>query len=347
MLKYTLKVIEIRQETQDVVTVVFKQPALKKVNYYAGQYISLIFRINGRKYIRPYSFSSAPGIDSTLNITVKRVPGGLVSNHIVDTLKVGDVVETMEPMGNFTLENKGITFQTHVILWGAGSGITPLMSLAKFALNQKNTDTVTLVYGNRNHENTIFNIEIKALQNEYLNRFSVIHFHTQALIDANNPYVIKGRIDPETVLSVLKRENDLSKTVHYICGPAGLKESVKEVLELNGVNSEQIFSEEFKLIPNLKDFENVITRTVSIIKDEKEHIVEVIKGKSILEAGLDAMIDLSYSCQTGDCLVCKGELLAGELKSILNHHHSPVLNANNFLLCCSYPLTDDVRILIN
>jgi ring-1,2-phenylacetyl-CoA epoxidase subunit PaaE len=347
MLHYTLKIIEIRQETRDVVTVVFKQPALKKVKYFAGQYISLIFRINGRRYIRPYSFSSAPGVDATLNITVKRVPGGVVSNHIADCLNVGDAVEVMEPMGDFTLENKGINSQTHLILWGAGSGITPLLSLAKFALNNVVAEKVTLVYGNQNYENTIFNNEINALQKEYLEQFSVWHFHTQTVIDVNNPFVIQGRINPKKILSVLKGEGDLSKTVHYICGPAGLKESVKEVLQQEVIHPEQIFSEEFKLIANPKDFENVITRTVSLVKGGQEYEVEVIKGKSILEAGLDAMLDLAYSCQTGSCMVCKGELISGELKSIVNLPDSSVLNINERLLCCSYPLTADVRILVD
>src|SRR3954464_7515541 len=99
MKHYTLKVIELRTETTDTITVVFKQPGLKKINYVAGQYLTLIFRINGRRYIRPYSFSSAPGVDSTLNVTIKRVPGGIISNHILDKVSVGDLIETIQPMG--------------------------------------------------------------------------------------------------------------------------------------------------------------------------------------------------------------------------------------------------------
>src|ERR1700676_3508127 len=111
---YTLRVIDIRRETQDCLTVIFKQPGLKRIKYFAGQYLSLIFRINGRRYIRPYSFSSAPGVEATLNITIKRVPGGIVSNHILDKLKVDDIIEVMEPMGDFILTENAAEPGTHI-----------------------------------------------------------------------------------------------------------------------------------------------------------------------------------------------------------------------------------------
>jgi len=346
MLHYTLKVAEIRQETKDTVTVCFKQPGLKKVKYLAGQYLTLIFRINNRRYIRPYSFSSAPGIDPTLNVTVKRVPCGVVSNHIADCLNVGDVVEAMEPMGDFTLENKKINTDNHLVLWGAGSGITPLLSLIKYALHHRVVAHVTLVYGNRDHESAIFNEEIKVLQKENVNTFSVWHFHTQTVVTESKPYLIQGRIAPKQVIEVLKRETGLHNTFHYICGPAGLKESVKSVLGISGLNEKNVFSEEFNLTTDPEIFKDIITRTVTISKAGTVYAVEVTKGKTILEAGLDAMVDLSYSCQTGSCLLCKGKLLFGELRSIANQDTERNIETDEHLLCCSLPLTDNISILV-
>lgn len=346
MLQFTLKVAEILQETQDAVTVVFKQPGLKKIKYQAGQYLTLIFRINNRRSIRPYSFSSAPGVDPTLNVTVKRVPGGVISNHIADCLKVGDVVEVMEPMGDFTLENKGINFDSDIILWGAGSGITPLLSLIKYALSHQVVKHVTLVYGNRNHESAIFSNQINTLQKQYANSFTVWHFHTKPAIDESNPTYVQGRIDPKKVIEVLNREKGLHHTFHYICGPAGLKESVKEVLENYGVAKANIFSEEFNLVADPKNFEGIFTRNVNINKEGTNYRVEVVKGKTILEAGLDAMIDLSYSCQTGNCMLCKGKLLSGELRSIAPQNPQPHLEKDEHLLCCSIPMTDSVKIMV-
>jgi ring-1,2-phenylacetyl-CoA epoxidase subunit PaaE len=162
----------------------------------------------------------------------------------------------------------------------------------------------------------------------------------------DNPYVVQGRIDPEKVLSVMNQEGDLSKTVHYICGPTGLKESVKNILSDLKIENSQVFSEDFEIVTNPKDFEEIITRTINIRHESSITTLEVVKGKSILEAGLDAMINMSYSCQTGSCLICKGTLLSGEVKTIGIDNLPSALNNNERLLCCSYPLTDNVEISI-
>ncbi|RYY08362.1 MAG: 2Fe-2S iron-sulfur cluster binding domain-containing protein [Sphingobacteriaceae bacterium] len=347
MVNYTLKIVEIRWETGDTVTLCFKQPGLKKVKYFPGQYVTLNFRINGRKYSRPYSFSSSPDLDQTLNVTVKRVPGGVISNHIADCLKVGDTIEVVEPMGDFTLQNKNIKPDNCLILWAAGSGITPLISIAKYALHHQLVKHITLVYGNRDVAYTIFSNQILLLQKQYPDSFKVWNFHTKAFISLNNPDVIEGRIAPEKVLAVIRQENDIVDSFHYICGPAGLKESVQSALKEVNVPSNQIFTEEFNLVINPQKFDGIITRKVLIKRASSIYSIEVTKGKTILEAGLDALIDLPYSCQTGSCLLCKARLIAGKLKSVNENENNIALMENEHLLCCSLPLTDDIEIAVD
>jgi ring-1,2-phenylacetyl-CoA epoxidase subunit PaaE len=337
---FTLKVVGVRTETADTVTVAFKQPGLKKVKYMAGQYLTLMFRINGRRYIRPYSFSSAPLVDAHLEVTIKRVPGGVVSNHIIDTVKVDDIVEVMEPMGDFMLNEAALTPATHIVLWGAGSGITPLMSIAKYALHKNLAAHITLVYGNRNAESVIFSDKIHALQTQFGSNFSAWHFHTQPVIAPENPYLVQGRINPAKVLSVMQNEGNLADTIHYICGPAGLKESVKAALTGLGIGTDKVYSEDFEVVRDPADFEGIITRTVSVTLNGITTGVEVVKGKSILEAGLDALLDMPYSCQTGNCLVCKGRVVKGEVKMIGVQKLPEGLAACESLLCSSFPLTD-------
>ncbi|OOQ59478.1 ferredoxin--NADP reductase [Mucilaginibacter pedocola] len=346
MLFLTLKVVEIRRETDDTVTVAFKQPALKKVKYLAGQYLTLTFRINGRRYIRPYSFSSAPGVDANLEVTVKRVPGGVVSNHIIDKVKVDDLIEVMPPMGDFILNEAAITPDTHIVLWGAGSGVTPLMSIAKYALHKSMGGHVTLVYGNRNAESVIFQDKIDALSAGF-NNFSAWHFHTALAVASNNPRLVQGRIDPSNVLAVMHAEGKLENTLHYICGPSGLKESVKAALAALGIEGKNVYSEDFEVVRNPTDFEGIITRSIGITNNGERTVVEAVKGKSILEAALDAGIDMPYSCQTGNCLVCKGSLLKGDVKVIGVDKLPAELQPNQRLLCCSFPLTDDVEIQVD
>lgn len=341
---YTLKVINICPETNDSATIIFKQPGLKRINYFAGQYLSLILRINGRRYIRPYSFSSAPGVEDTLNITIKRVQGGIVSNHIIDKLKIGDIVEVMEPMGSFILGNNICADNNHIYLWGAGSGITPLISIAKYALYHKKAASVTLAYGNRSYENIIFKNEIERLRNDFAGIFNSQHFITNPFVNNDTPSIVQGRITSQKVKAIISSQSRIDNSLHYICGPIGLKESVKSVLKECGVDNNHILTEDFEVHRNPKEFENIHTQFVSLKKDGITNRIEVVTGKSILEAGLDTLIDLSYSCQTGNCLVCKGRLLKGEIKMIGLHKIPSELKPNEYLLCCSFPLNDLVEI---
>ncbi len=343
MNKYTLKVVGIRQETNDTVTICFKQPGLKKIKYKAGQYLTLIFRINGRRYIRPYSFSSAPGIDPLLEVTIKRVHGGIVSNHICDKLSVGESIEVMEPMGDFTVDEAVLLQKKHVVLWGAGSGITPLFSIAKFVL-ATTTNKVTLVYGNRNFESVIFLEKIRDLEKAYPLTFTTWHFHTQLIVCDDHPTIIQGRIKPSRVLSIMHEEGDVLSSCHYICGPVGLKESVKASLADLQVPANQIFSDDFELVKDEKLIEDVITRTLTINYEGKSIEVEVAKGKSILDAALDANLELSYSCQTGNCSICRGRLINGNVRQIVERH--PDLVEDEYQLCCTYPLSNEVEVIV-
>lgn len=343
-MNYTLKVADIKKETEDTVTLCFKQPGLKKIKYLAGQYLTLIFRINGRRYIRPYSFSSCPAVDAFLEITVKRVENGLISNHINDVVRIGDSIEVMPPMGDFVFEDTNDF--THVYFWGVGSGITPLLSLIKFILTEKKNIQVFLNYGNRNDETTIFRDQINQLKNQYPTNFSVKHFHTQAVIDEDQLHLIQGRIDENKAYESLANLNENDRVAHYICGPAGLKESVKNAIQLKFGNLENVFSEDFELVKNPKDFENIHTQNVILDFQGKAYNLEVVKGKSILEAALNADIELPYSCQTGNCSTCKGNLISGEAKMIGLTKQRDDLSTVEYLLCCSHPLTQNVHIEI-
>jgi len=346
MIVYSLKIVAIRKETDDSVTLSFKQPGLKKIKYQSGQYLTLIFRINGRRYIRPYSFSSTFGIDPTLDVTIKRVPGGIVSNHILDVVKEGDAVEVMEPMGDFIVPVESRSQEDHLVLWGVGSGITPLYSILKDTLANY-SNKVTLIYGNRNHTTVIFKDALEALKNTYPDRLTLIEFYTRAEIDMTGSHIIEGRIQPSKALEYIRSISSIEHTSHFICGPGGLKDSVKVALAEVNVLSDKIFSEDFEIVKNEDDFKGIQTQLIQIRKENEQIAVEVIKGKSILEAGLDAMIELNYSCQTGNCSVCKGRLIQGEIKTIGVKEISKDLVENEYLLCCSYPITGDVIVEVN
>ena len=344
MVTYTLKIVEIERTTPNVVTIFFKQPGLKKIKYLPGQYLTLVVRVNGRKYVRPYSFSSAPDIDQHLAVTIKRIPGGIVSNYLYDHACVDEMLEVMPPMGDFTYQTD-INTANHVMLWGAGSGITPLMSILKTVLFKTPNHKVSLFYCNRDPEHTIFAAEIKSLEDKYQDRFKVHNFYTRIPEDIYLHYFIPGRIDELKINAILSKESGLENTVHYICGPDGLKNSVKNALQTLNISPSNIYTEEFEVFIDETLFDDVETRNIILLNGGQEYSVEVTKGKSLLNACLDAGIDLPYSCQTGTCLLCKGKLVSGSLKLIGIDKLPDALNSDDCLLCCSYPYSENIKIL--
>lgn len=343
MKNYTLRVHTIKQETKDTITLCFKQPSLRKIKYQAGQYLTLSFRINGRKYTRPYSFSSSPSVDPFLETTIKRIPEGIFSNHIHDFLKVDDIVEVMEPMGDFVLINDEAVNQ--IYFWGVGSGITPLISIIKEVLITNPSVQVTLIYGNKNFESTIFLEAIDQLLLHYAKHFTVFHFHSQYTHDEKHHYVKSGRINQEFIIHLLK-DVVIENTAHYICGPIDLKNTIREALVMVECPKATIFSEDFELVKDPKDFDDILTHNVTINFQGKDTLVEVKKGESILESALDAGIELPYSCQTGSCNTCKGKLKEGKIRMIGLTKDRVDLGKEDYLLCCSHPLTDDVHVEI-
>jgi ring-1,2-phenylacetyl-CoA epoxidase subunit PaaE len=334
MVSYTLKIVDIIQETLDSCTICFKQPALRKIKYLPGQYVTLVVTINNRKYKRPYSLSSALGIDNTLNITVKRLFQGIVSNHLMDVVKVGDLLEVMEPIGDFVYNNSSTN--DSLFLWGGGSGITPLMSILKAAL-QKGSTKVALIYCNKTKQEAIFYNQLMKLKKQYSNNFFLELFCTSEYSDDT----IHGRITENYIYDLLKRTS-IPNVQHYICGPVGLKDSVKQALTKFGIKQNQIFSEDFEHFINEDELENVKSTFVELKKGQSKLKIEVTRGKSVLEAALDGQIDLPYSCQTGSCTLCKAKLLSGEVKQICTEKLEHDITDDERLLCCSYPLTDNI-----
>jgi len=342
MKSYTLKIQEVKHETDDTVTLCFKQPGLKKIKYLAGQYLTLQFRIDGRRYVRPYSFSSTPLVDSTLNVTVKRIPGGIVSNYINDNVKVNDVIEVQEPLGNFIFESD--TELNSVVFWGVGSGITPLYSMIKHLLLQQPSINVYLIYGNKLNSSVIFKNQLEKLKETYSERFKIYSFYSKEEFFNEDSHNYKGRIHSNFVKNLVK--NIEYPTRHYICGPITLKNTIKESLLANGSNNNSIFSEDFELVKNPEDFKNILNQEITLNFQGVENKITIIKGNSVLEEALEMGLELPYSCQTGNCSTCKATLKSGKMKMIGLSNPRTDLLENEYLLCCSYPLSNDVSIEI-
>ncbi|MCX6295982.1 MAG: ferredoxin--NADP reductase [Bacteroidetes bacterium] len=242
---HTLKVVDVNRETADAVSVAFDVPAniKQEFTYKQGQYLTLKFTINGEELRRSYSICSSPLDENELRVAIKKVKEGRVSGFINDNLKVGDVVEVMNPMGNFYSEMNPSNKKNY-ILFGGGSGITPLFSILKTVLKSEPNSRITLFYGNNDELSVIFNKQIELLALANADRLNVVHVLNTPPV--GHPELLKGMMTKEKNIELVKNYVDLNAdNVYFICGPGPMMESVVAALKELKINESQIHVEYF------------------------------------------------------------------------------------------------------
>jgi ring-1,2-phenylacetyl-CoA epoxidase subunit PaaE len=348
---YFLQVKEVVLETADSVTIYFWHPLSEQIKYKAGQFITIIVPAGegGKKVRRSYSMSTSPHSDTAIGVTVKRVQGGLVSNYLNDNVKIGDFLEVLEPLGNFFLElDADIT--RHIVLFAAGSGITPMMSIAKSVLKLELDSRVTLIYGNRSEDSIIFKQKLEELEVHYGKRLGVHHL-------LSNPSDLwvghKGRISQGIAVRLMKEaDTDFAKDNFYLCGPVGMMEDIIAALGIYNVSKERIHKENFHTVMVEGETEetddSLQTQTVKVKYNGHEYEFEVKPHQTILEAALDIDIDLPYSCQAGMCTACMGTCTEGKVKMDEEDGLTEKeLKRGVMLTCVAHPITKGVVIEID
>ncbi len=264
----------------------------------------------------------------------------------------------MEPLGNFKLEPNA-SQSRNIVLFGAGSGITPLMSMLKSVLREEPNSKVTLLYGNRDEESVIFKKELEELSATYAGRLHTEYIFSQPRQQCEHG----GRMNQSMVIKILERlkmaksENSL----YYMCGPEGMMEEVRKALNVLHVPADRIFRESFvsnKLIEQQEqeqhgevmasdDDGEITTQIVTIIYEGAEYSVQVEPDQTILEAALEQDVDLPYSCQAGLCTACRGKCLSGKVHLDEREGLSDAeLDEGYVLNCVGHPLTANVVIEI-
>jgi ring-1,2-phenylacetyl-CoA epoxidase subunit PaaE len=356
---YMLKVVGITHETSDAITIHLEHPDKKSIPYKAGQFLTLILPVEGKKVRRSYSLCSDPAESTRLSVTVKRVEGGLVSNYLLDNLKEGQEIEVMEPLGNFNLVPEPGNSR-HIVLFGGGSGITPLMSMLKAVLREEPNSRVTLLYGNRDEDSVIFKKELEKLQAAHPDRLQVEYIYSQP----KHHCEYRGRMNQSLILKIFQRLQFTkpAEARYYMCGPDGMMEEVRKALNVLHVPADRIFRESFvsnKLIEqqdqealhgdvsSSDDDGEITTQTVTIIYEGAEYSVQVEPDQTILEAALEQDVDLPYSCQAGLCTACRGKCLSGKVHLDEREGLSDAeLDEGYVLNCVGHPLTANVVIEI-
>ncbi len=346
-----LKVAEVIRETPETISISFDTPS-ELLDYQAGQFLTLIVPVEGESIRRAYSLCSAPGVDDKLCVSVKQVENGKMSNWLPKNIKPGYEMELLPAIGHFTfLPIRGK--KRHIILFGAGSGITPLFSILKSVLAHEPDSFVSLIYGNRNEFSIIYKTKLEQLQAQHPSRFKVVHCLTQP---PDVWYGAKGRISEELLeemLHHLQPASPVQETLYYMCGPHGMMESVENVLGKQGIAKEKIHREIFH--SNVDEAskqqaveeQGIITREVTIILDGKTYKITVDPSSTILETALEKDVDMPYSCQSGLCTACRGKCLSGKVHMDETEGLSDdELDSGYVLTCVGHPLTADVVIEI-
>jgi ring-1,2-phenylacetyl-CoA epoxidase subunit PaaE len=348
---HPLAIKEVRQETDDCVSLAFDVPEQLKdtFKFQQGQSLTVRTHLNGEEVRRTYSLCSSP-LDNEWRVAVKKVEGGVFSSFANTKLKKGDVLEVMPPVGKFFTPLNPAQ-QKHYVAIAAGSGITPVLSIINTTLRTEPNSSFTLIYGNRTRASIIFKEELDALKNKFMKRFTLHHILSREQPDAPIYY---GRIDQqkcELLFNKLININNVDE--YFICGPEELIFCVRDFLQQKGIDKSHIHFELFTipgekssvakpLAVEEKDYgpqSNISVKLDGVMFDFELGM----KGQSILDAALAQGADLPYACKGGVCCTCRAKLVEGQVDMEVNYGLEEDEIEQGFILTCqSRPLTPRV-----
>jgi ring-1,2-phenylacetyl-CoA epoxidase subunit PaaE len=346
---HTLEIKDIRKETTDSVSIAFEIPNELKNDYayFPGQYLTLKAFINHEEVRRSYSLCSAP-FESEWRIAIKQVEEGKFSTFANKELKVGDKIEVMTPSGNFSLKSDQKNQKSYA-LFAAGSGVTPILSIAKEILKNEPKSNITFFYGNKGFNDVIFREELEELKNKFLTRFSLVHIFSRENLGNK---LQKGRINKEKALilhDVFLKNSNLDEA--FLCGPEQMILDVKEALTEKGINDKNIHFELFttsskttnKKIEHEETLPSFDSKVEVILDDDSFEFNLDSNGMTILDAAQNAGGDLPYACKGGVCCTCKAKVLEGSVRMVINYALTPEeVEAGYILTCQSHPTSEKV-----
>ncbi|MBT8235748.1 MAG: ferredoxin--NADP reductase [Bacteroidia bacterium] len=342
---HSLSISSIVPNTPNAVTIYFDVPEdlRSEFAFSPGQYITIRYSLDGEEVRRAYSICSSRS-DGSLAIGVKEVADGKFSVYANRKLNEGDSLEVMPPEGRFIFESSGSP--QNIAAFAAGSGITPIMSIAREVLESHDENRFVLLYGNQGKDETMFYDELADLQEKYPERF----FLQYSFSRASEEGALFGRIDGAKANYLLKNKfQDVSFDSFYLCGPEAMIEEVKSALLAQDIRQEQIFFELFTSpledvapTPQVTDDSK---SNIQVILDDEEYTLVMKRKQLLLDAILDADIDAPYSCQGGVCSTCIAKVTEGKVVMEKNQILTDSEIEEGYILTCqSHPTTPTLKI---
>lgn len=347
---HKIKISEIIEETSKAKSFVFDIPENLKneFKFKAGQYLTLKFQLEDEEERRSYSLSSSP-TDDKWRVCVKRVEGGKISNHMCNNLNIGDEIDIMAPDGRFTFVADPEK-QAQYYLFAAGSGITPVMSIAREILEQEPLSTVYLLYGNIDEDQVIYQTELGKMVEKYGDQFHLRHAYSskeekKGLISSlfkkssiQLPY-FPGRIAKDTIKKFLGQFpiQNPQLTHAYICGPGNMNLDVKERLVKHAFLKNNVHFESFGTTDDGEESSAGTFKGSSEVKvelDGKTIELTIDASKSILDSLMEKGYDPPHSCCSGACSSCMAKLKSGKVHMEVAHALDEDDIADGYILTC-------------
>ena len=346
---HKLRVARTDELTGDAAAVTFDVPGelRDRFAFAPGQSLTVRRVVDGRDERRSYSICAPAGRPP--RIGVREVAGGLMSGWLVRQVRAGDVIEVQSPSGSFTPDlGKG---GEHVLI-AAGSGITPVLSIAASLLESRDDTRVTLLYGNRRSDTVMFADEVADLKDAYPARMRLVHVLSR---EPQEVELFTGRLDAVKLRELLPATvaADAAGAVDHwwICGPFGMVSDVIEVLDELGVPRGRIHRELFYVedVPPAEVHHEEPPAgpgaEATVVLDGRVSSVTVPPGSAVLDAAQRVRPDLPFACKGGVCGTCRALLRDGEVRMRRNYALEPEELAAGYVLTCqSVPVSETLTV---
>jgi ring-1,2-phenylacetyl-CoA epoxidase subunit PaaE len=299
--------------------------------------------VDGHEERRSYSICAPAGCAP--RIGVREVPGGALSGWLVREVRPGDLIEVQPPSGSFTTD---LSAPARHVLIAAGSGITPVLSIAASALADERSDA-TLLYGNRRAESVMFADEVADLKDCYPDRLQLVHVLSR---EAQEVELFSGRLDADRLRRLLPALSDVVEVDHWwLCGPYGMVTDAMDVLAELGVPGERVHRELFYVedVPPEQEHHEETPLTggceVTVVLDGRRTTATIPADTPVLDGAQLARPDLPFACKGGVCGTCRARVVSGEVRMRRNFAlEQAELDAGFVLTCQSMPVSEQLTV---